>query len=104
MRGSVLRRPRPSLFQFHRNLTRHTFSLQSLARPSSKETLWCCWAADSPLTSRQPSSRMDGVIGTGYEVVTHSLSIGRHKITLNFPDGLEGEALASVFVYIMGEN
>jgi hypothetical protein len=46
------------------------------------------------------TSSLDGVIGTGYEVVTHNLSVGRHKITLNFPDGLGGEAIASVFVYI----
>ena len=44
------------------------------------------------------TSDRDGVIGTGYQVITHSLSAGRHRISIGFPDGLGGEASASVFV------
>src|SRR5262249_16965617 len=43
-------------------------------------------------------SNRDGVIGTGYQVIAHSLSTGQHRISIGLPDGLGGEALASVFV------
>jgi hypothetical protein len=46
------------------------------------------------------TSDRDGVIGTGYEVIVHTLSVGRHKISIDFPDGLGGEASATVFVTI----
>ncbi len=46
------------------------------------------------------TSDRDGVIGTGYQVITHLLSAGRHRISIGFPDGLGGEASASVFVTI----
>ena len=46
------------------------------------------------------TSNRDGFIGTGYEVTTQDLSIGRHKLTINFPDRLEGETSASVFIAI----
>jgi hypothetical protein len=46
------------------------------------------------------TSDRDGVIGTGYGVITHSLSTGRHRISIDFPDGLGSETSASVFVTI----
>jgi hypothetical protein len=47
------------------------------------------------------TSNLDGVLGTGYEVTPNHLSVGRHRITLSLPDGLGGEASASVFVAVM---
>ena len=46
------------------------------------------------------TSDRDGLIGTGYQVITHSLSLGRHRISIHLPDGLGGEATASVFVNV----
>jgi hypothetical protein len=46
------------------------------------------------------TSDRDGWIGTGYQVITHSLSAGRHRIGISFTDGLGGEASASVFITI----
>jgi hypothetical protein len=46
------------------------------------------------------TSDRDGVVGTGYQVITHTLSPGQHRIGIDFPDGLGGEASASVFVTI----
>jgi hypothetical protein len=46
------------------------------------------------------TSSIDGLMGVGYQVIVHTLSVGRHKITLSFPDGLGGEASGSIFVRI----
>ena len=46
------------------------------------------------------TSDRDGLIGTGYQVITNSLSSGRHRIQISLPDGLDGEALTSVFITI----
>lgn len=46
------------------------------------------------------TSDRDGLVGAGYQVITNSLSSGRHRIQISLPDGLEGEALASVFITI----
>src|SRR5215208_703168 len=43
------------------------------------------------------TSSKDGHLGIGYEVITHTLSAGRHKIMLTVPDGLGGESSTSVF-------
>jgi hypothetical protein len=45
-------------------------------------------------------SDRDGVIGTGYQIITRSLSAGRHRININFPDRLGGETSAVVYVTI----
>jgi hypothetical protein len=47
-------------------------------------------------------SNRDGVIGTGYEVITNALSVGWHKITLSVPDGMGGDASASIVITIDG--
>lgn len=46
------------------------------------------------------TSSLDGAIGVGFQIVTQSLSVGQHKITLDFPDGLGGEASASRFIVV----
>jgi hypothetical protein len=46
------------------------------------------------------TSNRDGFIGTGYEVLAQSLSAGRHKLIINFPDRLGGEAYASAFITV----
>ena len=43
---------------------------------------------------------LDGTIGVGYGVVTHTLFVGQHRITPSFPDGLGGEASPSVFIKV----
>jgi hypothetical protein len=47
------------------------------------------------------ASSLDGPLGTGYQVVVHTLSVGRHKLTLTIPDGYGGEATGSVFVTVI---
>jgi hypothetical protein len=46
------------------------------------------------------TSSRDGALGIGYQVVTEHLSPGRHRIALTVPDGLDGEARASVAVTV----
>jgi hypothetical protein len=46
------------------------------------------------------TSSRDGRLGTGYQVVTNSLSAGRHRITLRVPDCLSGESIASKVITI----
>jgi hypothetical protein len=46
-------------------------------------------------------SNRDGLLGIGYQVVTAVASRGSHRITLSIPDGLEGEATASVYIRIV---
>jgi hypothetical protein len=47
-------------------------------------------------------SNLDGVIDVGPKVITQELSVGQHRIILSVPDGLGGEAAASVPVTITG--
>ena len=44
------------------------------------------------------ASNLDGVIG--YEVITHTLSVGRHRINLSLPGGLGGEAYAGMYIVV----
>jgi hypothetical protein len=46
------------------------------------------------------TSNRNGVLGVGYEIVIRTLSVGTHKITLSFSDGLRGEATASLFLKV----
>lgn len=46
------------------------------------------------------TSSQDGRLGTGYQVVTNSLSPGRHRITLRVPDLMGGESIASRVITI----
>ncbi|MDQ6815059.1 MAG: hypothetical protein M3040_15090 [Bacteroidota bacterium] len=46
------------------------------------------------------TSDRDGLLGTGYEVITNKLSSGRHRISINLPDGLGGDVSASVYIQI----
>ena len=46
------------------------------------------------------ASDRDGVIGTGYELLVHTLSAGRHRISLTLPDGLGDEASAASFITV----
>jgi hypothetical protein len=48
------------------------------------------------------TSNLDGHVGIGHQLTTHTLSSGRHRITVSAPDGLGGEASASVTVQIQG--
>jgi hypothetical protein len=50
------------------------------------------------------TSNRDGAIGVGYEVVTHTLSAGRHRITLTVPDGLGGEATTAASIEVAAED
>jgi hypothetical protein len=45
-------------------------------------------------------SNVGGFLGYGYEVITHTLTPGLHKITLGIADGLGGEAAASLLIKI----
>ena len=49
-------------------------------------------------------SSLDGLIGTGYQVVRDDLRPGRHRITLTLPDGAHREASASVWVRILDQD
>lgn len=46
------------------------------------------------------NSSLDGFLGTGHEIVLHTLSIGRHRIEVNIPDGVGGKALAGKFIEV----
>lgn len=46
------------------------------------------------------TSNIDGIVGVGYEVITHTLSAGRHRITISIPDGLGGEASAGMYIEV----
>lgn len=46
------------------------------------------------------SSNKDGVLGIGYQVITRSLSVGHHTISLSFPDGLGGTASGKLDVTV----
>jgi hypothetical protein len=46
------------------------------------------------------TSNIDGFIGYGHEVITHTLSSGTHMIGLGVADGLGGEASATVRIAI----
>ena len=47
-------------------------------------------------------SNLDGHLGIGHQLTTHTLSPGRHRITVSVPDGLSSEASASVTIRIQG--
>ena len=49
-------------------------------------------------------SSLDGLIGTGYQVVRDDLRPGRHRVTLTLPDGAHGEASASVWIRILDQD
>lgn len=55
----------------------------------------------SPFDDVVWSSSRDGALGVGYEVVTQSLSPGRHRLTMSVPDGFGGEASASVWIDVV---
>jgi hypothetical protein len=46
------------------------------------------------------TSNVGGFLGYGYEVITHTLTPGLHKITLGVADGLGGEVAASLLIKI----
>jgi len=48
------------------------------------------------------TSNLDGHLGIGHQLTTHTLLPGRHRITVSVPDGLGDEASASVTVEIEG--
>lgn len=49
-------------------------------------------------------SSLEGLLGTGYQVVRKDLRPGTHRITLDLPDGACGEAAASVWIKIAEEG
>lgn len=49
-------------------------------------------------------SNRSGLLGTGYQVTTAALPPGRHRITLNYPDGAGGEGQGSVWVEVHEEH
>lgn len=49
---------------------------------------------EAPVGSLQWSSSQDGILGVGRELLIHTLSPGRHIITLSTDDGIGGVALA----------
>jgi hypothetical protein len=46
------------------------------------------------------TSNVGGFLGYGYQIITHTLIPGLHRITLNVADGLGGEASASTLIKI----
>jgi hypothetical protein len=50
------------------------------------------------------SSSIDGYLGSGREILIHTLSSGRHRITLAAEDGLGGETQDDVFLYVIEED
>jgi hypothetical protein len=48
------------------------------------------------------NSNLDGHLGVGFRVVTNTLSIGRHRITVSVPDGMGGEVSAGVAISVSG--
>ncbi len=46
------------------------------------------------------ASNRDGILGTGRELVTRNLSVGRHRIMLSVPDGAGDEAVGMVLVTV----
>jgi hypothetical protein len=46
------------------------------------------------------TSNRDGYLGVGDQLTTHTLSPGRHRISVSVPDGLGGEASATVSIQI----
>jgi hypothetical protein len=46
------------------------------------------------------TSNLDGAIGVGHGLVVNSLSSGRHRISIDIPDGAGGEAAAGVFIEV----
>jgi hypothetical protein len=46
------------------------------------------------------TSNRDGYLGIGDQLTTHTLSPGRHRISVSVPDGLSGEASATVSIQI----
>ncbi|HET7326307.1 MAG TPA: M66 family metalloprotease [Nocardioidaceae bacterium] len=55
-------------------------------------------AQTTPFDEVAWSSNRDGPLGVGYEVVVQTLSTGKHRVTMSFPDGLGGEASAGVWI------
>jgi hypothetical protein len=49
-------------------------------------------------------SSLEGLLGTGYQMVRKDLRPGTHRITLSLPDGACGEAAASVWIKIAEEG
>lgn len=49
-------------------------------------------------------SSLDGLLGTGYQVVRDDLRPGMHRITLSMPNESRGEATASVWIRILDEG
>jgi hypothetical protein len=49
-------------------------------------------------------SSIDGLLGTGYQLVRNDLRPGMHRITLSLPDGDHGEAAASIWIKIAEED
>jgi hypothetical protein len=46
------------------------------------------------------TSNRDGFLGAGFEVLAHTLSLGRHRVTLSVPDGMGGETCQSVNIEV----
>jgi hypothetical protein len=58
----------------------------------------------APLDEVVWTSNVDGFLGYGYEVITHTLTPGLHKITLGVADGLGGEASESLLIKIQRQE
>ena len=50
------------------------------------------------------SSSIDGFLGAGESLLVHTLSAGRHRITLAADDGVGGESVCHVFVRVMADS
>jgi len=50
------------------------------------------------------SSSIDGFLGSGDEVLVHTLARGRHRITLAADDGIGGECTADIFLHVVEDE
>lgn len=55
---------------------------------------------DGSAESLNWSSKIDGHLGTGSQVIVHTLSAGRHCVTLSADDGCNGEASKSIYITV----